>query len=87
MSDSIIDKATTVVYTHLNGETRFALSDADCIVNALRDASLLRPESDDAMIERGYEAFVRCNPDLGEDVGLADIEAALRAALGGEQND
>ena len=43
------------------------------------------PEIDDAMIERGYEAFVKSNPDLGEDVGLVDIEAALRAAIGGEQ--
>ena len=87
MSDSIIDKATTVVYNHLNGETRFALSDADCIVKALSDAGLIRPEIDDAMIELAYEAFVKSNPDLGEDVGLVDIEAALEAALGGEQND
>lgn len=54
------------------------------ITEALAKAGLLRPEIDDAMIERAYEAFVRSNPDLGEDVGLVDIEAALEAALGGE---
>ena len=52
----------------------------------LEQRGLLRPEIDDAMIELGYEAFVKSNPDLGEDVGLVDIEAALEAALGGERS-
>ena len=95
MSDSIIDQATTVVYNHLNGETRFALSDADCIVKALSDAGLLRPEIDDAMIERARavlsdEGFLPQNV-LGEEhypgYYNAVVQSALEAALGGEQND
>ena len=93
MTGSIIDKATTVVYNHLNGETRFALSDADCIVKALSDAGLLRPEIDDAMIERA-RSVLSDEGFLPRDINGAEhypgyynavVRSALEAALGGEQ--
>ena len=69
MSDSIIDQATTVVYNHLNGETRFALSDADCIVKALSDAGLLRPEFDRWIEANDREVAARALEDAA---GMAD---------------
>ena len=95
MSDSIIDQATTVVYNHLNGETRFALSDADCIVEALSDAGLLRPEIDADMIERASKVLWE-HPDFpGTWQELSSsarmtyrilARTILEAAIGGEQN-
>ena len=86
MTDSIIDQAVDAIEMALQFEYEgYQYPAAKRAAQALADANLLRPEIDDSMVERGYEAFVKSNPDLGEDVGLVDIEAALRAAIGGEQ--
>ena len=81
MSDNVIEQAADELARVMTSPRSYCV----LLAEALAGSGLLRPEIDDAMIERGYEAFVKSNPDLGEDVGLVDIEAALRAAIGGEQ--
>ena len=95
MTDSIIDQAVDAIEMALQFEYEgYQYPAAKRAAQALADANLLRPEIDDAMVERALWAWVasaaagvtRENVDPRVlDLNRHRARAALEAALGGEQ--